>query len=199
MNLTAQLTTLRKQTDGLSHAEQAKLCCGLAKKLEKIGEYDAAAEALQDFWPDREAMPQVHDLDDATRASVLLRVGALVGWLGSAGQTGGSQERAKDLITQAVEIFEGAGATVKAAEARGDLALCYWREGAFDEARIHLADALQRLGDQNPDLKAVLLIRAGMVEVDAQRLDRALRLYDEAALLVERSEDHALKGSFNFG
>src|SRR5438132_594360 len=38
-----------------------------------------------------------------------------------------------------------------------------------------------------------------MVEVDAQRLDRALRLYDEAALLVERSEDHALKGSFNFG
>jgi tetratricopeptide (TPR) repeat protein len=197
MNLTTQLTTLRQQTEGLSRTERAQLCCDVAKRMEKIGEYDAAAEALKEFWPDREANPQVHDLDDPTKASVLLRVGALVGWLGSAGQTGGSQERAKNLITQAVEFFEGAGATVKVAEARGDLALCYWREGAFDEARINLADALQRLGDQDPDLKAVLLIRAGIIEERTRRLQSALNFYNEAEPLVNRSQDHVLKGVFH--
>src|SRR6266446_10282602 len=111
MNLTAQLTSMRQETKGLSRDERAKLCCDLAKQLEKVGEYDAAAEAMNEFWPDREAMPNVHDLDDTTRASVLLRVGALAGWIGGSDQTGGSQERAKDLITQAVEIFEGTGAT----------------------------------------------------------------------------------------
>src|SRR2546423_8249677 len=109
MNLTAQLTTLRKQTEGLSRREQAKPSCELAKQLEKLGELDAAAEALQEFWPSRDEMPRVDDLDTLDKANVLLRVGSLIGALGSAGQTHGSQERAKDLITQSVEMFESAG------------------------------------------------------------------------------------------
>jgi Tfp pilus assembly protein PilF len=73
----------------------------------------------------------------------------VAGWLGGAAQTDGSQEFAKNLITQSLEIFEKLGHTEEAAEARGDLALCYWREGSFDEARIQLSHALSRLGDQN--------------------------------------------------
>ncbi len=46
-------------------------------------------------------------------------------------------------------------------------------------------------------LKALLLIRAGIVEVWAQRLNDALRLYDQAAPLLDRSYDHALMGSFH--
>jgi hypothetical protein len=76
---------------------------------------------------------------------VLLRVGSLAGWEGSTDQTHGSQEFAKDLITESIEIFEDLGNITRAAEARGDLALCYWREGAFDEARIHIATALNSL------------------------------------------------------
>jgi len=199
MKLTSQLTALREETRGLTAPERATHCCDLAKQLEKAGEYDAACEALSEFWPDRNEFLNLNDLDQATKAILFLRVGALSGWLGSTDQAAGSQERAKDLITQSIEIFEKLGQTREAAEAHGDLALCYWREGAFDEARIHLANALSVLGGDDSEVRAILLIRAGMVEVDTQRLDRALRLYDEAALLVERSEDHALKGSFNFG
>ena len=199
MKLTSQLTAISEKTRGLSAPERARYCCDLAKQLEKAGEYDAACEALSEFWPDRNEFLSLNDLDEATKAVVLLRVGALAGWLGSTDQAAGSQETAKDLITQSIEIFERLGQAREAAEARGDLALCYWREGSYDEARIHLANALSVLGDDDSEVKAILLIRAGMVEVDTQRLDKALRLYDEAALLVERSEDHALKGSFNFG
>ena len=65
-------------------------------------------------------------------------VGAVAGWLGSTDQMPGGQEVAKDIITKSVDIFERLERKEKAAEARGDLGLCYWREGSYDEARIQL-------------------------------------------------------------
>src|SRR2546423_9939027 len=100
MNLTAQLTGLREETRGLTTVERARRCCDLAKQLEKAGEYEEACEALSEFWPKRDGTPNLDDLDEAIRAEVLQRVGALAGWLGSADQTEGSQETAKNLITQ---------------------------------------------------------------------------------------------------
>jgi CheY-like chemotaxis protein len=197
MNLTSQLTALRNQSSDLTLAERAEICCRLAKQLEKAGEYETACEALSEFWPERVGPPKVDDLDEPTQAEMLLRVGALAGWLGSANQTTGSQEMAKNLITKSIEIFEGLGQSEKGAEARADLALCYWREGGFDEARVHLDRALELLKNDNSDLKACVLIRAGMVEVDARRLNEALRYYNQARPLLQLSEDHALKGAFH--
>src|SRR5438105_6468120 len=154
MKLTAQLTALREETRGLTPVERARHCCDLARQLEKAGEYEAACEALSEFWPKRNGSLKLNDLDEATGAEVLLRVGALAGWLGSTDQAAGNQETAKDLITQSIEIFERLGQTREAAEARGDLALCYWREGSYDEARIHLENASGLLGDDDSDLKA---------------------------------------------
>jgi hypothetical protein len=98
MNLQSQLTALQEQIRGLTAVEGAKLCCGLAKQLEKAGEYDLACEAMSEFWPNREGPPKLDELDAQTKGEVLLRVGALAGWTGSADQTEGSQETAKDLI-----------------------------------------------------------------------------------------------------
>jgi CheY-like chemotaxis protein len=197
MNLQSQLTALQERTRNFKLSERAEYCCAFAKQLEKAGEYEAACEALNEFWPEGHGSPNVEGLDEPTTAKVLLRVGALAGWLGSAEQTEGTQETAKNLITSSLEIFEKLGQAEQVAEARGDLALCYWREGAYDEARIHLVNALTVLGNQDSELRAVLLIRAGIIEERTQRLQEALRFYGEAAPLVERSADHALKGSFH--
>ncbi len=199
MYLTSELKALKNQSRNLPVAERAQICCRLAKHFEKAGHYEAACDALIEFWPEHYGPPQIEGLDEPTRASVLLRIGALAGWLGSANQTGGSQETAKNLITQSLEIFDRLQMSEELAEAHADLALCYWREGAFDEARIHLTDALDRLSDQETDLKVVILIRSGMVEVTAGRFNEALRFYENAAPLVERSDDHALKGAFHNG
>jgi CheY-like chemotaxis protein len=196
MKLTPQLATSTVNRS-LTLSERAERGCDLAKQLEKAGEYEAAREALSEFWPEGFGPPTLEGLDSATGARVLLRVGALTGWLGSALQIEGSQESAKNLITRSIEIFEELGKSERAAEAHADLALCYWREGSFDEARIHLTNALGYLRDADTELKAVVLMRAGMVEVDAQRLNEAMRFYNEAAPLLDRSQDHALKGSFH--
>lgn len=197
MNLHSQLTVLEQECRGLGLAERAKLCCRLAKKLEKAGEYELACEALGEFWLDKCESPKLELLEDATKAEVLLRVGSLTGWLGSSEQSEASQELSKDFITESIRTFEAIGQTQSAAEARADLALCYWREGSFDEARINLADALSGLRNDNTDLKATLLIRSGMVEIADQRLNEALKIFDESTRLLEQSADDALKGTFH--
>jgi CheY-like chemotaxis protein len=197
MNLQSKVTTIKNQGSDLTLAERALLACRLAKKLEKIGEYEAACEALYEFWPEREGSPKLDGLDEATQAEVLLRLGALAGWLGSTEQTTGSQETAKDLLTQCSVVFEQLGHSERLAEAHSDLALCYFREGSFDEARISLTTALQNLKDTETDLRAVVLIRAGEVEVACGQLNEALQYYNQAAALLEQSEDHALMGAFH--
>src|SRR3989442_9603740 len=197
MKLTAQIAALRKETRGLTTVERAKRCCDLAVQLEKTGEYEAACEALSEFWPELDGPLNLNELDEATKADVLQRVGALAGWLGSTDQTEGSQERAKDLITQSLDLFQHLGLSERVAEARGDLALSYWREGSYDEARATLAEALDSLGEKDSDLRALLLIRAGIIEARTQQLHEAMRFYNEASPFLDRSEDHALKGSFH--
>jgi len=197
MNLEAKLSALKNQSQDLTRAERAQLSCNLAKQLEKAGDYEAAREALAEFWPDRHEPPSVDGLDDPTRAEMLLRVGGMVGWLGSADQTSGGQERAKDLITRSIEIFSALDEPDRIAEARADLALCYWREGAFDEARITLDDALKSISEELRDLRACTLIRSGMVEATAGRSNEALRFYEAAMPFAERSTDAALKGTFH--
>src|SRR5207253_1999037 len=123
MNLESKVTTLKGERRDLSLAERAVLACHLVREFEKVGEYDAAYEELTEFWPESNAHPKLEGLDDALKAELLLRVGALAGWLGATDQTDGSQETAKNLITRSIEIFERLGDFTHAAEARADLAL----------------------------------------------------------------------------
>jgi len=180
----------------LSLAERAAECCRQAKEFERAGEYEAAREALSAFWPEPGESSMVEGLDRRNAAEVLLRVGVAMGWLGGAHQLK-NQEVAKDLITSSVEIFTELAEPERVAEAQSDLALCYWREGGFDEARINLTQALDRVTDANADLRALILIRAAVVERGAGCLNDALRFVQECAPLMDQSQDFALKGPFH--
>jgi len=197
MRVKSQLASLESQNRNLTRVERVLNCCALAKRLEKAGEFGTASEALKEFWPDLQSPPVLDDLPKTTQAELLVRVGALAGWIGSVEQTNGGQENAKNLITRGIEIFADIGEGDRVAEARSELALCYWREGAFDEARVNLVEALSDLRKADGDLKACILIRSGMVEATAARWNEALRFYKESAALVEESNDDALKGAYH--
>ncbi len=139
----------------LSPNERALLRCELARQQEQAGDYNAAAEAMADLWQGIGARPMVEGLDDETRAQVFLRVGALTGWMGSAGQIEGSQEMAKDLISESLRTFDQLGKRNKVGEARSDLALCYWRAGAHDEARVTLQEALREFNESDVEQRAI--------------------------------------------
>jgi CheY-like chemotaxis protein/tetratricopeptide (TPR) repeat protein len=180
----------------LTHDERALLRCRLAKELEDIGNYEAAREAMGELWPEIGGRPALDELSEATAAEVLLRVGALTGWLGSARQIKGAPETAKNLINESIARFGALKDTGKVAEAQTELGCCYWREGALDEARAVLREALSQL-PADSEVRAIALLRLAIVEGSAKRFSDALRLDIEAAPLFHKSKSHAHRGRFH--
>jgi transcriptional regulator with PAS, ATPase and Fis domain len=196
MSLAIQL--LRKiENPNLGRVEQALLRCELAKELEDAGNYEAARNAMGDFWQRIGQRPQIDGLDRHTEAIVLLRAGALSGWIGSSNQIEGAQEIAKDFISESATIFEKLNEKERAAEAYIDLAICYWREGAFDEARVTLKDVLSRLTDENSEQRARALLNSAVVDIFSSRFSDAFHTLTEAAPLFDDSQSHAAKGRFH--
>lgn len=196
MNLTRDL--LHQISDPLiSIDERAQLRCRLARQLEQTGNHEGAREALGGLWLGLGERPLLDGLSDGTVAEVLLRSGVLTAEIGRAKQFDGSQERAKNLISDSLLLFEELQNDRGVAEAQIELAACYWREGGFDEARVMLQEALKRLGEKDRDLQAIAILRTGIVESAAKRFNDALRIYGDAASFVEESRNATLKGKFH--
>jgi tetratricopeptide (TPR) repeat protein len=181
----------------LSNNQKAHLRCRIAAELEEAGDYEAAHEALGELWHRIGERPLLEGLDQDTKGEVLLRVGVLTGWLGSIKQISGAQETAKNLITESLAIFEALLANSGIAKAQIDLAYCYWREGALDEGRVMLRQALSHLTESDVELRARALLRSGIIEETANRHSDALRIHAEAADLFQQVKNHTLKGNFH--
>ncbi len=177
---------------GLDNETRTLMRCRLASEFIHSGQYEAALEALGALWRGTGARPDVKGLTEITAAEVFLQCGSLSGWLGTTKQAGGVQDAAKDLISKARRIFETHGKETRVAEAQYELAICYWRTGAFDEARVVLQEALERCSDEQ---KAKILIRSTLVEISAGRYNDALRILDVAEPVFLTASD-AIKGKW---
>ncbi|MGB7925315.1 MAG: sigma 54-interacting transcriptional regulator [Pyrinomonadaceae bacterium] len=196
MNQHASL--LRQLNDPtLSPNEQAEVRCRLVRELAEVGDYEAARSAMGELWQRIGERPRINGLDQHIAAEILLCSGLLTGWLGSAHQVAGAQEIAKDIINEGFRIFESLGLTAKAAEAQIEIALCYWRESAYDESRIRLRDAISRLNNEDIGLRALALLRSAIVEKSEKRFNDAISILNEAAPLIKKCGSHTLEGTFH--
>jgi len=178
-------------------AEDVLPLCEFAKRLEEAGEFEQAFETLAPFWNGVGERPITSNLSPAAQAELLLRSGTLTGWLGAARQIPGSQDLAKDLISESASCFAQLGLTEKTAEAHVDLAICYWREGGLDEARVTLKHVLEMLGESKSEQRLRALLNSAIIENVATRDFEALRIYKQATPLFEESSNHALLGKFH--
>jgi tetratricopeptide (TPR) repeat protein len=180
----------------LNEAARVRLRCRLARGLEGLGAYEDARELLRPFWPRFGERPVVEGLDDETAAELLLRAGVLTNWIGGDARLAHAHEAAKDLISEGLALFERLGFVERAAEAQAELAHCYWREGAIDEARVLLNEALARPG-VGGEVRALALLRLAVVEDSATRYSEGYRILKENAALFESLDKHTLRGSFH--
>lgn len=141
--------------------------------------------------------PAVDGVDDETGAELLLRAGALTGYLGSAAQAPGTQEAALDLLTESHTIFSSLRQTERVAETRIELSTCYFRKGAFDAARAMLDSAVELLGDGDDYLRALAALRRAIVEISDKRYEVALKVITDAKDLIHRCESDALRGRYH--
>jgi tetratricopeptide (TPR) repeat protein len=188
-------TELLRQLDNptLTTSQRALIRCQAAAVLIHAGQYEAARDALGDAWQGVGQRPSVEGLNRQATAEVLLQSGVLSGWIGSARNMTGAQEAAKDLISEAQRMFGALRQPVKVAEAQHELGICYWRLGAFDEARVVLDAAAKGVGDQADELRAKVLIRRSLIETWACRYHDALDVLREAEPFFSGLND-ALKG-----
>ncbi|HZH91291.1 MAG TPA: helix-turn-helix domain-containing protein [Pyrinomonadaceae bacterium] len=131
-----------------------------------------------------------------TAAEVLLQCGALMGWLGSVGNVAGAEEQAKDLLTEALRLFQSQGECRKVSEVQYELGFCYWRAGEHDNARVVMQEALSPLRDEDVELKAKILIRLTVVEIWENKYYAALRILEKAESVFQYAND-ALKGRWH--
>ena len=190
------LTPTISESD-VSPNEEVRPRCLAAKKLEDAGDYEAARAALGDLWQGLGQRPRVDGLNEATQAEVLLHAGTISGGIGHTRQIEGVQEVAKDLIFESVRTFERLALTNRLVDAQIQLAICYWREGALDEARITFRELLSMIPEQGNDQKLKVLQNLAIVERTANRYQDAFQIQTEAAPLFARSENHLLRGSFH--
>lgn len=190
--------SLRRQLDDptLTADERALTRCRAAADLIHAGQYEGAREALGELWRGVGVRPNLEGLGEAAAAEALLQCGSLTGYLGTSKRVEGAQESAKDLISEAIRLFESHGLRARAAEAEHELGVCYWRAGALDEARVILQGAAHRLGGGETELKAKVLIRSTLVEISAGRYHDALKVLDEAESVFGAASD-ALKGRWH--
>jgi tetratricopeptide (TPR) repeat protein len=179
----------------LSRDYRAELRCQLSRELEDKGDYEAARQIMGELWRRIGERPHVEELEQSAAGEVLLRAGVLTGWIGSKDQIK-AQEIAKNLITESITVFQSLNYGKKVAEAQIELAYCYWREGAYDEARDILREVVSRLSTDG-ELKAKAVLRSAIVEWSALRYKESLRILMEAAPLFERIKNHTIKGGYH--
>lgn len=151
---------------------------------------------MRPFWRGVGHRPDIKGLHDSVAAEVLLSVGILTGWIGSRKQIKDAQETAKDLLTQSITYYESMGDQKMVAVVRVELAICYWREGGINEARIMLRDALKKLTIEG-DTRARALLKLTTVECSAARYKEALNILTENAALFQNLRNHTTKGSYH--
>jgi hypothetical protein len=115
----------------LTENERVLLRCRIASDLIHKGQYEVAREALGELWPGVGEKPDAQELPPVLTAEVLLQCGVLTGWLGRIRTVEGAQEKAQDLITEALRMFQSEGRYEKVSEAQYELGVCYWQLGAY--------------------------------------------------------------------
>ena len=169
-------------TSHLSRDEEAFSRCKIALEQRDNGDAKSALESMRPWWRGVGTRPVTQGLQPETAADVLFCSGVLTGWIGNSNQIKEAQEIARDLISESITYYQSNGPQSKAAEARSELAYCYWREGQVNEARIMLHEALQRLPPQLGLKRARALLR--LVDVEHS----AARHYDALKILTDNSD-----------
>ena len=191
-----QITSRKINTSHLTANDAALYRCQKALELRDKGDFDGAQEAMSPLWQGIGNLPETAGLHPSVAAEVLLCVGILTGWIGSRNEIKEADGWARDLITESITFYESAGDLKKVAEARTELAYCYWREGSFDEARIMFTDALKKLTTKGKT-RANALLGLAIVERASSRFTQALKILTDNAPLFKKLSHHTLKGFYH--
>ena len=189
-------TLAKLDSSDLTRNESARLRCEAALELKDRGEYDRARDVMRPFWKTFGERPDTEGLYPEMAAELLLHVGILTRWIGSKNQVKESSQIASDLISESITYWESQTDAWKVAAARAELAMCYWREGALDNARVMFTEALKKLTAEG-NTRANALLGLAEVERASSRYNDAMAILTNNARLFQKITNHTTKGHYH--
>lgn len=169
--------------------------------LERSGEFDQALTELKGVWDDTTEMPNVVGLDTRISAELILRCGALLGFLGHIRQIPTSQERSKNLLTHARSSFLEIYDNQKIAECENYLALAYWRMGEVREAESWIDESQSHELPPTCDARLYSHVIRNCVLVSQKRYAEVCANFGKLKETFLEAADDFLTGNFymNYG
>ena len=167
------------------------------RELERQGRYSQALNDYVELVDGKARVPISDDASNEEKAELMLRYGALIGFLGHMSQIASSQEQSKDLLTQALGEYIGLGIEEKVAECENYLALSYWRTGELKEADVWLNSSLRRSIPRNSDARLHSHIVNALVALQARRFATVVRDLASVESDFIENGDPFLLGCFN--
>jgi hypothetical protein len=190
-----KITSPKHQSSHPTANEEALQKCQSALEKRDRSDYEGAREVMRPLWKRIGERPEVKGLHASVSAEVLICVGILTRWIGSKEGLEDAQEVAKNLITEGITFYESISDVRRVPAARVEIARCYFREGALNESRTMLTEALQKLTTEG-NTRARALLSLAIVECSASRYDASKILSDNAPLFSKIS-NHAIIGAYH--
>lgn len=192
--------TLRYATDQmcnvtLTESERVLEGCVIAREKLEAGDYDAGCAVLRPWWAIGE-WPKQEGLSSPAAGELLLTAGSLTDAVARANRISGGQRLAEALISGAIALFDHLAEHRKSLWARIELGCCYYHQGLFELAHSTLESCISGLTERDVELRAVALIRLAIVERHSGKLDQALKLLEQVALIQNQITGWT-KGRFN--
>lgn len=166
-------------------------------QLERSGRYDEAIQELDDIWQDKGSMPNVENFDKRTAANIILRCGSLIGFLGHSKHIPGSQEKSKNLITEAHKRFLEFYDIEKIAECENYLALAYWRTGELVDAEVWLGYALTHNLPNSSDVRLFSYLVRSMLTNSSKKHKKTISDFKQIEDDYRKYGDDFLNGTIS--
>ncbi len=169
-----------------------------ARDAQLSRDLETEAEILKTVWNDFDSDPDFENLEPILLAQMFCLCGYFLSNFGRAKHISNFQMRGKDLLSKGIRIFEGLGIYDKLAEAKCHLALCYWREGATEEAEIVLIDAEERFaGNELHPIHLEIQINRLIIHYWNNDYQSALKIIDKIKIPMEFCPDERLQTMFH--
>lgn len=157
---------------------------------EKSRDFELSISTFKSIWDDIDIDPDFSQFSRLQQAELYRLSGYLVSNYGKFKNRLNYQERGKNLLTKAIEIYSGFSKFLEVAEAQNALSMCYYFEGAIREAEAileqtandFLSDKLHLIYLQN---RANLLITKHY----QKKYEEALEIIEEITVPMEFCED----------
>lgn len=177
------------------HTDVAVLT-GKLLTLERRGRYEEAIAELQNIWDDTTAFPNVENLASRPAAEIILRCGALIGFLGHIKQIPNSQEKSKNLLTEAHNRFLDIYDIEKIAECENYLALAYWRTGELIEAQTWIEESLTHNLPNSSQIRLYSHIIRCLIFFQLGNFEENIRFFNKFENDFIKFGSNTLKGDF---